>query len=227
MNRHLRIVVKALLLVVLLYVSWLMAELSLPYREPGRNIGFLRTKIPVYHIGHWRLSFYIHVFTSILALLAGFTQFSRGIMYRLPVLHRAAGYVYAADVLLVTGPAALVLAFYANGGLPARVSFILLAMLWLYFTTMAVIRARQRRFDSHGGFMLRSYALTLSAIALRSYAWLFDVLHIGMRPVHVYIFIAWASWVPNLLLAELMIRAGFIRYLLRRPQKEKPGTIFT
>lgn len=222
--KHVRTALKILLLIGLLFVSWLMIGLSLPYTEPGSKAGFLRTKIPIFHIGHWRWSFYIHVFTGIPALLAGFTQFSRGIMHRLPRLHRLAGYIYTTDVLLVTGPAALILAFYANGGLPARISFVLLAVLWLYFTTMALVKARQGQFADHGAFMLRSYALTLSAITLRTYAWLFDVFHVEMRPIHVYIFISWASWVPNLLAAELTIRAGFIRRLLRRPEKEKPGT---
>lgn len=221
--KYLRTGGNVLLLLALLYASWLMIGLSLPYIAIGAKVDFLHTKIPVFHIDHWRWSFYIHVFSGIFALLAGLTQFSRFVMHRLPRLHRFAGYVYTTDVLIVTGPAALVMAFYANGGIPARISFVLLALLWLYFTTMALVRARQRRFIDHGAFMLRSYALTLSAITLRTYAYLFDVFRIDMRPLHEYILIAWASWVPNLLLAELMVRKGFILRLIRKPRRQKPG----
>jgi hypothetical protein len=63
---------------------------------------------------------------------------------------------------------------------------------------------KKRNFTKHGEWMLRSYALTLSAIMLRSYALLFDVLHIDMHPRNVYITIAWLSWVPNLLVAEVL-----------------------
>lgn len=55
--------------------------------------------------------------------------------------------------------------------------------------------------------MIRSYALTLSAITLRLYTIMFDYLQIDARPVDIYITTAWLSWVPNLLVAELIINS--------------------
>ena len=208
-------VFKFILLAGLLYASWLMLNLSLPYVQMKGGIDFLKTKELVYHIRHWRYSFYIHVFTSLFILVAGIFQFNKYILKNHKRLHRISGYIYVLDVLFVAGPAGLVMAFYANGGTPARASFVILAALWLFTTAMAWRQALKKKFVSHGSWMLRSYALTLSAITLRSYAFLFGYFQIQMRPVHVYITIAWLSWIPNLIIAEILIRRGYIKSLFR------------
>lgn len=98
------------------------------------------------------------------------------------------------------------MAFYANGGIPARISFVILALLWISTTAMGWYYARQHKWMLHGAMMLRSYALTLSAVSLRLYAYLIDVLNIPIRPRASYILIAWLSWTLNLMIAELIIR---------------------
>jgi len=206
---------KLFILACLLYSSWLMLNLSLPYLQMKPNIDFLKTKELIYHIRHWRYSFYIHVFTGLFALVAGMFQFNSYLIRNQKLVHRITGYIYLLDVLFITGPSALVMAFYANGGIPARTSFVILATLWLFTTAMAWRQALKKKFIAHGSWMLRSYALTLSAITLRTYAFLFGHFHIQMRPVHVYITIAWLSWIPNLVVAEIMIRKGFIRSLFK------------
>ena len=205
----------AFLATMIFYGSWLMLQLTLPYTAFKPGVGFLQTKVFIHHIVHWRYSFYIHVFTGLVALLAGLVQFNRYFICNLPGLHRTFGYVYVIDVLMVTGPAALVMSFYANGGWLARTSFILQSLVWLICTALAIRAALKKNFQQHGEWMLRSYALTLAALTLRTYATLLSYSGNDMHPVHKYILIAWASWVPNLLIAEIMIRSGFIKGLLK------------
>lgn len=216
MTRLLRIGWGWLLLAPLGYAAWLMLQLTLPYTALQPGIDFLKTKVNVYHIAHWRWSFYTHVFTGILALVTGFTQFSGAIIRHRPWLHRICGYAYVANVMVITGPAALVMSFYANGGWPARLSFVLQSVAWLGTTGLALYYALKKKFRLHGAWMLRSYALTLAAITLRSYAALLSWVAVDMRPADKYILIAWASWVPNLLVAQWLLRKGFIRQLLER-----------
>lgn len=52
--------------------------------------------------------------------------------------------------------------------------------------------------------MYRSYALTLSAITLRFWKWLFVWLF-QPRPMDVYHVVSWLGWVGNLLIAEILI----------------------
>lgn len=194
----------AVLLLCLAWGCWLMIALSLPYTEIKPNIDFLLTKQTVYYNKPWRFSFYTHVYTSILVLVAGFTQFSPWVLKQHVKWHRLIGWIYLVTVLVISGPAAFVMSLKANGGLPARASFTLLSIVWYVSTLMALIRARQHRYESHARWMIRSYALTLSAITLRIYAYGFDTLHINIPPRDVYITIAWLSWVPNLIVAEVI-----------------------
>ena len=208
-----------LLIAALLWSAWLLLQLTLPYTALKPGIDFLKTKVNVYHILPWRWSFYTHVFTAMPALLAGLTQFSGYIMRRWPRLHRICGYIYVVDVLFVTGPAALLMSWYANGGAAGQTSFLLQSICWLVFTGLALQRILKRRFVSHGNWMLRSYALTLGAVMLRLYNALLAIMHSDMRPIDKYILIAWASWVPNLLIAEVLIRNGYIKGLMKARSK--------
>jgi hypothetical protein len=124
------------------------------------------------------------------------------------------GRLYVFDVLFVTGPAGFIMALYANGGLPSRIAFVILASLWIFTTAMAYRQVVRRKFASHREWMIRSYALTLSAISLR--AWKLSlVLLFHPHPMDVYRLAAWLGWAPNLLLAELLIRRT--RVAPRRP----------
>lgn len=203
-----RRVVFYLFAAIVLYTSWLMLLLSLPYTSFGRYVDFLMTKQLVYHLWHWRISFYVHVFTSVIVLVTGLLQFSSYLLKKFPGLHRRSGKIYVQVVLLFSGPSGLIMGFYANGGFPARISFVLLASLWLITTFLGWHYALQRRWRLHTGMMVRSYALTLSAISLRFYAFLIGTFDIPIRPVPAYILISWLSWTLNLLVAEAIIRRG-------------------
>lgn len=200
---------------IILYASWLLILLSLPYLAFEKGVDFLLTKQLVYHIDYWRISFYIHVFMSPVVILAGLFQFNRYLILRKPKIHRIVGKIYIATVLFVSGPAALVMSFYANGAFPTRLSFILLSTCWLLFTWIAYRKIRKGNTDQHARFMLWSYALTLSAVTLRFYAWLLDMFGVDIHPTSAYLLIAWSSWIPNLILAELLFRAGFVNRLIR------------
>jgi len=181
-----------------------MAKITVAYMPYNTDVGFLRIKQQYISIDHWRIAFFIHVYASMWVLFAGFTQFSRRLQKNNPGLHRALGYVYVVDVLLVTGPAGLLMGFYANGGLFSRIAFVLLAILWIYFTAMALIKAKKKDFKAHRNYMIRSYALTLSALTLR--AWKYAITNsIELPPMDVYRAVAWLGWVINIGVAEYII----------------------
>ncbi|MBK8301372.1 MAG: DUF2306 domain-containing protein [Chitinophagaceae bacterium] len=181
-----------------------MAKITVAYIPYNTDVGFLRIKQQYIDIDHWRTAFFIHVYASMWVLFAGFTQFSSWLLKNKPRLHRALGYIYLVDVLLITGPAGLIMGFYANGGLWSRVAFVLLAVLWMFFTAMALIRAKQKKFKAHRNYMIRSYALTLSALTLR--AWKYAITNtMALPPMDVYRVVAWVGWVGNLAVAEWMI----------------------
>lgn len=158
-------------LLTLAFFTFLMARITVAYLPYNTDVGFLQIKQDYIDIDHWRIAFFVHVYASMWVLLAGFTQFSSRIQDYYPQWHRTFGYVYVTNVLLITGPAGLLMGVYANGGLPSKMAFVTLAILWMTLTAIALIKAKKGDFASHRNFMIRSYALTLSAVTLRAWKW--------------------------------------------------------
>lgn len=203
-NINRRFVINVLLLAALAFFILLMLRITLPYFPYNTDVGFLRIKQDYIDIDVWRYAFFTHVYFSIWVLLAGFTQFSARLRDRNAKLHRWFGYIYAADVVLITGPAGLLMGFYANGGITSKVAFVTLAVLWIVITVIAVKKAKDGDYNAHRDFMIRSYALTLSALTLRAWKWSINN-SVELPPMDVYRAVAWLGWVPNLLLAEFII----------------------
>ncbi|AFD05599.1 putative membrane protein (DUF2306) [Solitalea canadensis DSM 3403] len=195
-----------LVCLTILYGSWLMLCLSYPYLSFDKHTDFLMTKQLIYHIKTWRISFYIHVFVSTGVLIAGLFQFSTYLIKYKPALHRFLGKTYVFVILFFSGPSGLIMSYYANGGVWAKTSFIILSLLWLISTAYGWYYAVARKWQLHLNMMLRSYFLTLSALTLRTYAYLIVFFNIPLQPKMAYILIAWLSWSLNLLVAEIIIR---------------------
>ena len=209
------------LLLTLAFFTWLMASITAAYIPYNTDAGFLRIKQHYIHIDHWRVAFFIHVYASIWALLAGFTQFSKSLLKKRPGWHRRFGYVYVINILFITGPAGLLMGFYANGGISSRIAFVMLALLWIFFTAMALYKAKQKDFKAHRRYMIRSYALTLSAITLR--AWKYAISNaVELPPMDIYRAVAWLGWVINIIIAEYIIRRSANKKI---PLFQKEGLI--
>lgn len=194
----------ALLLVIYGFFAYLLLKISLQYIPYNTDVAFLRIKQDVIDIPFYKLAFFIHVYTAIFVLPAGFTQFSVYIRRNFTLIHKYSGWIYAVTVILLTGPSGFYMGLYANGGAISQVSFCLLAILWIYFTSMAIVKAVQGDFKTHREFLIRSFALTLSAITLRAWKYILVFL-LHPKPMDVYQLVAWLGWIPNIIIAELII----------------------
>lgn len=195
---------KVFLLCIVLFFSFLMLRITLQYLPIRLDAAFLAIKQSYIDIMPWRIAFFTHVFTSMFTLLAGFVQFSKWFLKKYKKAHRWIGKIYVIDVLFITGPAAFIMSLYANGGWTSRIAFTTLSALWFFTTAKAWQLAKQKKFTEHRYYMVRSYALTFSAVTLRAWKWLL-VLLFHPHPMDVYRIVAWLGWVPNLLLIEWMI----------------------
>lgn len=190
----------------------LMLTMIVDYSSFRTDIHFLQHKQQYLPITAWKVAFYIHVFSSILALAAGFTQFSNYILSKYRGLHRSVGKFYVINVLLINFPAGMILAIYANGLFPGKAAFIVLDCLWFYFTYRAYTSIRQRKVNEHKEFMIRSFALTFSAITLRTWKIILSNT-LDLDATTLYMIDAWMGFVPNLLFAEWLIRRRRRAYL--------------
>lgn len=199
-----RRVMYVLLIGMYLFFCWLMMQITLQYVSLSTDVAFLRIKQDYVGMLHYRIAFFVHVFTAIAVLPAGLTQFSKYVRKHYRDLHRGAGYIYAVVVVLLAGPSGFVIGVYANGGITSQIAFCLLAVLWIYFTYKAVATIRVRKAGEHRRWMIRSFALALSAITLR--AWKYAIVAaFEPRPMDVYMIVAWLGWVLNLAVAEWII----------------------
>jgi hypothetical protein len=205
--------VKIFLLLALAFFTVLMVRITVPYFSLNEDTAFLNTKQWVIDNGIWEIAFFAHVLTSVLLLFAGFTQFRNP--FANAKLHRAFGKMYIIVLLFCSAPAGLIMGIYANGGITSQIAFVTLSVLWIFTTAKAYSTVRKKDFTAHGNWMIRSYALTLSAVTLRAWKFL-AVLAFHPHPMDLYRIVAWLGWVPNILLAEWLIRKGIAKRLLHR-----------
>lgn len=192
------------LLAIYAYFCYLMLLITLQYIPWDTDVAFLRIKQDYISRDYYRWAFFIHAYTAILALVAGFTQFSSLIRNQLPRIHRISGWLYLIVVLLLAGPSGIIIGIHANGGWSSQLGFCLLGILWIYFSWISLQKIKQRNISAHRDFMYRSFALALSAISLR--AWKYIIVAIWQpRPMDTYRVVAWLGWVGNLILAEIII----------------------
>lgn len=144
----------------------------------------------------------IHAGLAATALILGPFQFMPGLRRTRPRLHRRIGTIYVA-CCLGGGLAGLVLAFGAKTGPISTVGFGLLAMAWTASTWKALSLAKARRFAEHERWMIRSFALTLAAVTLRTYLPFAFILPFGYDDT--YRAISFLCWVPNLIAAEVFL----------------------
>lgn len=145
----------------------------------------------------------VHVAASGVAMLLGAFQFFKPLRRKAPSLHRWTGRVYIV-ACVVGGLAGGVIALSSTAGPIAGWGFFMLAVLWVPFTLMAWVSAMRRDFNTHERWMIRSFALTFAAVTLRIYLPIASIMNHGF-PLDAYRIIAWAAWVPNLIVAELFI----------------------
>ncbi|CEI54747.1 DUF2306 domain-containing protein [Acinetobacter bereziniae] len=195
-------------LLVYAYLCYLMVAICLQYFPWNTEQHFLLLKQDVVNTQPWQTAFKIHVISSSFVLIAGFTQFFRVFRTRFPRIHRWSGWLYLITILGFSLPSGLILAFSAAGGLSTQISFVLLSSLWAITTLSALYFLLKKRWILHRDWMIRSFALSLSALSLRTWKmglYTLQPYFDWLTPVHIYQLESWLGWVVNLIIAEIII----------------------
>ncbi len=179
-----------------------MIKITLQYIPLNSNVAFLQIKqTEISQIPFYYPIFYVHVYSAIFVLLAGFSQFSSALLKKYPATHCNIGKVYVFVVLFLSAPSGFFIGLFANGGFYSKISFVTLSILWFYFTLKGFTSIKNKNITKHRAFMFRSFALTFSAITLRFWKVILVYLF-HPAPMDVYQIIAWLGWIPNLLIVE-------------------------
>ncbi|MBL7818062.1 MAG: DUF2306 domain-containing protein [Saprospiraceae bacterium] len=198
----------------ILIFTGIMVTKVLPYLSFERAINFLGTKPnEVLDKQYFMWAFYIHITSSVFSIGGGIFQFFPKILRGYPKVHQWIGKIYIGSILLFAAPSGLVLAAFANGGLAARVGFTLQCVVWWLTTYAAWHEIMKKNYLRHTEMMLRSYAVTIAAMSLRTESY-FMVYIWETKPIETYLTVTWLSWVGNLLIAEMLIYLGFAKKLI-------------
>jgi uncharacterized membrane protein len=191
MKRALWLVMTVLATLVAAYAA---AVLLLPRFGPPFIIA-RRTTMP--------LAVMAHLGGGLVALAVGAWQMNARLRARVIEFHRWMGRTYVAAVL-IGGLGALRMSVVSAEGWVTHLGFGLLALLWLSTTARAYFAIRSHNEARHRAWMIRSYSLTLAAVTLRIYLPL--SLAAGVPFANAYRAISWLCWVPNIILAEWLVR---------------------
>jgi uncharacterized membrane protein len=147
----------------------------------------------------------VHIVASGVALLVGPFQFLRPLRRRAPRVHHWMGRTYIL-ACLVGGLAGGSIALFSASGLVAGAGFFALAICWLFCTVRAYLAVRAGDYVTHQRWMTRSFSLAFAAVMLRIY--LPVSLIAGIEYADAYPVIAWACWVPNLIVAQFLVASA-------------------
>jgi len=204
MTRLFRKSIKRIFIFLIILFGAALSIHTLTYLNFNSQYGFLKLKQEAILTGWYLPAYYSHILIGGIVLIAGFFQFNEGIRIGFPRVHRSIGYIYIFGILFLAAPGGMVMAFFINRGPIVLVSFVLQCTLWIYFTSMGFRKVLDRRIEEHEKWIMRSYALTLAAITLRLYIFAASY-WIDLSNATAYGFFAWLSWVPNLMVAEVLI----------------------
>ena len=175
-----------------------------------KDIDFWMVKKDKVHDPIWSGALYIHILGSLLPILIGPFQFFYAFRKKFMKTHRLLGKIYVFSILALGVPTGYYMACFANGGIWAIIAFLILSTLWLITTYLAYQKVKNRDIRGHEAWMKRSYAITFAAVTLRLWT---DILpnDFGISHGLTIVLSAWLAWIPNLIIAEMLIRLPQIK----------------
>ena len=192
-----------LLILPILFVGFLKVIKSLDYTTPNFSQGFLINKEEVFQ-GIYKYAFYIHILASPLALFTGTVNAFFRLEQNYRKWHRVIGTTFLYLVLCLVAPSGLIMSFYAFGGTAGVIGFLVLSVLLFLFAFKGFKSIREQKIQQHQQFMIRAYILMLSAIWLRIFSFVTSH-YFEWYGETKYAVIAWASWLPFLLIYEALL----------------------
>jgi hypothetical protein len=139
-----------------------------------------------------------HVIGGIAMLFAGAVALRIGITREWFRWHKAAGYTYLCWGTL-SSVTALIRSFDV-GHSPGMATGVL-AVVWLVFSAMAYRAVRNRRFDQHRDWMIRSYVAAWTFVFCRFWS---RSAPEALQPIEADML--WLAWVGPLLIAEVLLQ---------------------
>lgn len=205
---------------VVVVASLLLVAQTAQYLSFDWRFAFLLERAEITTDRIWQACFYLHVAGGILCLLTAPFLLWNGHVGGRWALHRAVGRVHAVAALGWVGPTGLYMAAFAKGGFAGQLGFLLLGLWFVLTSALGIAAIRRGDVPAHVAWMVRSYALILSALSFRV---LHRLLHeLGVEATTNYVASTWASLALAILSGELL--CGRFASLSRGPAAVQAAT---
>ena len=191
--------------------SLLLVYNTLPYFSFRKDLGFIEERSLLFQSNLYSSCFYIHIFAGAVCIITALVQFSRYILKKARPIHRWSGRLYVSVVLFLGAPTGLYMSFFAKGSIWERLLFMFMAVTWFITTLYGLSTIRKKNVLAHTIWMMRSYAMAMTAVTFRIYHIVFYLLDWGH--LENYELSLWISVFGNMLFAEWLIYRKSKRYL--------------
>lgn len=191
--------------------SLLLIYNTIPYFSFSKNFDFIEERSFLFQSNLYNASFYIHIAAGALCIGTALIQFSRYILKKSKAIHRISGKIYVFVVLFLGAPTGLYMSFFAKGSFWERALFMFMAGWWFITTLYGLSTIHKRNVVAHKIWMIRSYAMAMTAVTFRVYHIMFYLL--GWDHLENYEVSLWISVIGNMLFAEWVIWRQSKQYL--------------
>jgi hypothetical protein len=191
--------------------SLLLVYNTLPYFSFSKDFSFIRERSFLFRGNLYTACFYSHIFAGGLCITTALIQFSRYILKKSKAIHRWSGKVYVVVVLFIGAPTGLYMSFFAKGSFWERALFMFMAGSWFITTFYGLSAIHRKNVLAHKIWMMRSYAMAMTAVTFRVYHIAFYLA--GWGHLENYEISLWISVIGNMLFAEYLIYRKSRSYL--------------
>jgi len=211
LQKSVRVFFQMLFWVPVAGLSLLLVYNTLPYFTFNKDLSFIQERNFLFQSGFYTACFYTHIFAGSVCIITALIQFSRYILKKSKAIHRFSGKIYVFVVLFMGAPTGLFMSFFAKGSFWERALFMFMASFWFITTLKGFTTIHKGNVIAHKIWMMRSYAMAMTAVTFRVYHIVFYLL--GWGHLENYELSLWISVVGNMLFAEYFIFRQSRNYL--------------
>lgn len=210
-QRSARVLFQMLFWVPVAGFSLLLIYNTLPYFSFSKDFDFIEERSFLFQNNLYNSFFYIHIAAGAICIGTALIQFSRYILKKTKAIHRWSGKLYVFVVLFLGAPTGLYMSFFAKGSFWERSLFMFMAIFWFITTLYGLSTILKKNVLAHKIWMMRSYAMAMTAVTFRVYHIAFYLL--GWDHLENYELSLWISVIGNMLFAEWIIYRKSRNYL--------------
>jgi len=193
------------------FFSLLLVYNTLHYFSFSSNYSFIQERAMLFARSAYRYSFYFHIAAGIICVSTALIQFSSTLLKKRKAIHIWSGRLYVMAVLAIGAPSGMYMSFFAKGSNWERGLFMFMALFWFFTTLKGLQSIWNKNVLAHKQWMIRSYAMAMTAVSFRIYYLVFFLLDVDL--LLNYEISLWMAVLGNMLVAEWIAYRKAASYL--------------